>query len=508
MMRKTIAICIAGLLGGITTVSAEVLEDFEPGTSYSGMGTIQIDPDDAGNHVLLLEGGEVATFIPSAFEGTVTMKVYDFGEIPNFNGPRWGIADVNESVAVAIIDKTWLDSSVGYGMGQELSREGDWWTPAYFGGPRQVDALDDPATPGDFEGDGKWTTWTFDVAANGSVTISSFVGQTYGTVDAMDAIWVSGGKGGNVAYGVLIDDITFLSSVESAPLVLVDSDLQTLVSLVGGTIDALPDLDGDPGTQVDLSIVFTNGLPDNGIHIGVPLGGTEAYQGQFWKIDVTHTNDIPLFIHQKLVLGDGSWTNGDASGSWVHPGTTNSYFMTVPPGGINTAMLMVMANSDWGNAVPVDGMLSTSIQIIGPMPSELTPTQNYLLWAGTYGLTDTNTTAAMDYDVEPDGMDNLLEYALGGNPVTNDAAAVQPVDIFLDGDTWQYVYKRYRDAAARQLAYDLLTKGDLIGGSWVSSGGMYETGTNTTDSTFDVVTNTISGLADGMFIKLEVTESF
>ncbi|RKX47682.1 MAG: hypothetical protein DRP64_00435 [Verrucomicrobia bacterium] len=488
-------------------VSAEVLEDFEPGTSYSGAGTIQVDPDDAGNHVLLLEGGEVATFIPLETAGTVTMKVYDFGEIPNFNGPRWGVADADESVAVAIIDKPWLEASTGYGMGLELSRDGDWWSPAFFGGPRQVDALDDPGTGG-FEGDGKWTTWTFDVTADGGVAISSFTSQTYGTVDAMDTIWVSGGKGGDVAHGVLIDDISFSPASESSPLVLVDVDLQTLVALVGGTIDAIMDIDGDPGTQVALSIIFTNGLPDNGMHIGVPMEGTEAYEGQFWKIDVANTNAFPVFIHQKLILGDGSWTNGDASPAWVASGATNSFAMTVPAGGINNAMLMVMANSDWGGAVPVGGILTASVQIVGPTPPEKTPVQLYMDWAAPYGLTDTNTTAAMGHDVEPDGMDNLLEYALGGNPTNDDAVAVQPAATFLDSDTWEYVYKRYRDAADRQLTYDLQTKGDLVGESWVSSGGMYETGTNTTDSTFDVVTNTVTGLANEMFIKLEITENF
>lgn len=208
-MEKHMTVCMAGLLAWTLTVSAKPLEDFESGTSYSGAGTIQVDPDDAANKVLLLAGGEVATFIPSAFKGTVTMKVYDFGEIPTFNGPRWGIADADESVAVTIIQKTSLPASAGYGMGQEITRDGDWWSPAYFGGPRQVDILDDPATEG-FEGNGRWTTWTFVVNPNGDVSFSAFGhGKLYGTVDAMDTIWVSGGKAGNVTHGVLIDDITF-----------------------------------------------------------------------------------------------------------------------------------------------------------------------------------------------------------------------------------------------------------------------------------------------------------
>ena len=214
MMKKQMTLCVAGLLAWMTTVSAKPLEDFEEGTSYSGPGTIQADPDDAANKVLLLVGGEVATFIPSVFRGTVTMKIYDFGEIPTSNGPRWGIAGSGESVAVTIIQKPSLPAKAGYGMGQELTRDGDWWSPAYFGGPRQVDVLDDPETGG-FEGNGRWSTWTFVVNPNGDVSITAFgQGQLYGKVEAMDTIWVSGGKTGNVTHGVLIDDIMFFPVVD------------------------------------------------------------------------------------------------------------------------------------------------------------------------------------------------------------------------------------------------------------------------------------------------------
>jgi len=492
MIKKHMTVFMAGTVAWATAASAAMLEDFEPGTSYSGAGTLQADPLDAGNQVLLLAGGEVATFIPTAFEGTVTMKVYDFGEIPTFNGPRWGIADVDESVAVAIIDKPWLLASQGYGMGLEVSQAGDWFSPDYFGGPRQTDL---------------WTTWTFAVAADGSVTISSFASQAYGAVDAMDSIWVSGGKAGNVTQGVLIDDITFLSAADENPLILVDAELQTFEMIVGGTLDAITDMTGDPGTQVDVTLFFTNGVATDGVHIGVPMGGTTAYEGQPWRIDISNTNSFPIFVQQKFVLGDWSWTDGGSSGLWVLSGATNSFSVIVPAGGINTALLMVLANSDWPDTNPVDGVLPTSIQIVGPAPAAKTPIQFYMDWSSGYGLTDTNAAAALDYDVEPDGMDNLLEYALGGNPTTNDAATIQPAATFLDGDTWQYVYKRYRNAADRQLTYDLKTSSDLTG-AWASSGSMYETGTNTADAAFDVVTNTITGLANEMFIKLEVTENF
>lgn len=213
MTKKFITVGMAGILAWATAASAAMIEDFEPGTSYAGFGTLQADPLDAGNQVLNLAAWDIATFAPSAAAGTVTMKIYDFGGVPTFNGARWGVADADQSTAVAIIDKTWLDANTGYGMGQELSQNGDWWSPAYFGGPRQT---------------AQWTTWTFDVATDGAVTIEAFLvgagapdmSQAYGTVDAMDSIWISGGKFGQ-SLGVLVDDITFEAIPEPATLSLV-----------------------------------------------------------------------------------------------------------------------------------------------------------------------------------------------------------------------------------------------------------------------------------------------
>jgi len=52
------------------------------------------------------------------------------------------------------------------------------------------------------------------------------------------------------------------------------------------------------------------------------------------------------------------------------------------------------------------------------------------MWAGTFRM-DTNGTGAMTFDAEcggiGDGMDNLLEYTLGGDPTVDDAAAFMPV---------------------------------------------------------------------------------
>jgi len=134
-------------------------------------------------------------------------------------------------------------------------------------------------------------------------------------------------------------------------------------------------------------------------------------------------------------------------------------------------------------------------------------TGNYEGWIASYGVTgsDTNRTA----DIEPDGLDNLLEYALGGNPTTDDAAAIRPISD-LDATTWGYIYRRRRDAATRGLDYGLfLNTNNLVFGSWDFIGDTYETGTAIIDGNVEAVSNEIPVNANALegFIKLEVTEN-
>lgn len=94
-----------------------------------------------------------------------------------------------------------------------------------------------------------------------------------------------------------------------------------------------------------------------------------------------------------------------------------------------------------------------------------TPASLYSSWLGMYPELAACSSPMDDY--EPDGMVNLVEYALGGNPVSNDAAAILPTSIVaMDGSSnWlYYVYKRRTDAAARGLVYTVMSGTNLIVG--------------------------------------------
>jgi len=109
----------------------------------------------------------------------------------------------------------------------------------------------------------------------------------------------------------------------------------------------------------------------------------------------------------------------------------------------------------------------------------------------------------------PDGdeLDTFSEYAFGGNPTVNDAAAYLPSHgvthtgstVFMD-----YVYNRRRDAAARGLSYGINTSTNLVG-NWEYLGTGNETGSAIIDSDFESVTNTIPFLGDAGFVQLEVS---
>lgn len=143
----------------------------------------------------------------------------------------------------------------------------------------------------------------------------------------------------------------------------------------------------------------------------------------------------------------------------------------------------------------------------------LTPEENYAVWAAGFGLVATNESGATTTDFELDGLDNLTEYALGGNPTDDDAADINPT---LSGpmagtNTMAYVYTRRTDATHRGLSYTLtMTTDDLPSATWTSLPvGAWETGSGpAADPLFESVTNAVPTDTPIGFVNLEVTPTF
>jgi hypothetical protein len=127
----------------------------------------------------------------------------------------------------------------------------------------------------------------------------------------------------------------------------------------------------------------------------------------------------------------------------------------------------------------------------------------YADWAADWGVDLSNKEA----DFEGDGLVNLLEYAFGGNPTNDDAAAVSPT-ISAGTD----VVHIYNSRAVSELTYQLYVDQDsnLITHDWTNAAAMGAVVTvgPAADPKFNTVTNTFAGAGSlgQAFLKLEVSD--
>jgi len=122
---------------------------------------------------------------------------------------------------------------------------------------------------------------------------------------------------------------------------------------------------------------------------------------------------------------------------------------------------------------------------------QLSAASRYDAWTAQYGLVGNDAGLAADPDV--DGLDNLTEYGLGGNPTNANDVGILPTFGIVDvGGTngLEYVYRQRTDAAARGLEYFLELNTSLVTGVWTNSG-YGVTGIGEIDAGFDAVTNLV-----------------
>jgi hypothetical protein len=113
----------------------------------------------------------------------------------------------------------------------------------------------------------------------------------------------------------------------------------------------------------------------------------------------------------------------------------------------------------------------------------------YADWAaGFVGFTDTD----LESDPEEDGLNNLMEYALNGDPTIDDAASVKP-SVSSDGSWFVHVHTERVGDASLSYAVELDQSASLPLASWATNGiewvndsavsGDYKSVTNRTDNT-------------------------
>lgn len=144
-------------------------------------------------------------------------------------------------------------------------------------------------------------------------------------------------------------------------------------------------------------------------------------------------------------------------------------------------------STDWWTDHRIDNLLIT-----GSVPANA-----YDVWASSYGLSGADAAATNDYD--GDLWNNLLEYALGGNP-TNGLDKGHPQSWGQGVGNMVYVYPRRK---ASDLSYWLETSTNLVSNVWTNSG-YAVSGTGTIDAEFDAVTNTVPMADDQGYVRLRI----
>jgi hypothetical protein len=122
------------------------------------------------------------------------------------------------------------------------------------------------------------------------------------------------------------------------------------------------------------------------------------------------------------------------------------------------------------------------------------------------GYTNELSVAEQDRSADPDadGLENLMEYAVGGNPTTNDSAVVGPV--LLVGDDVQYVYNRRTNYVDLGLSYYLELSTNLVTTALTNDASMYSVAVSAPQGGFEAVTNSIVTSNAAVLFRLTVEE--
>lgn len=193
-----------------------------------------------------------------------------------------------------------------------------------------------------------------------------------------------------------------------------------------------------------------------------------------------------------------TWKNRDVTLS-----TTSLEDLTLADG--ETAAFRIELNVDAG-AIPagvnIDN-ISISAYISPNAAGQDTPGSLLRAWLVSKGLS-ADVDTSVDHD--SDGVNTLLEYALGGNPSDeNDGGHRPSIAVDQGNSVIRFVHQSRKNHAARGLAYRMQTSSDLVYGTWSNMSDTVVSTNGSGDLDFDVITNQIPlGDTKQKFIRLQV----
>jgi hypothetical protein len=129
----------------------------------------------------------------------------------------------------------------------------------------------------------------------------------------------------------------------------------------------------------------------------------------------------------------------------------------------------------------------------------------YEEWAYGYGLAGDDAAPGTDY--EPDGLDNLMEYALGGDPTVDDHAAIAPSTYTADDGGTDYFYHVYDERTDDPSLTYVVGATDNLVITPADTNEVSFVGESAAVDSFKSVTNRTAATTNEKFIKLEVQQN-
>lgn len=310
--------------------------------------------------------------------------------------------------------------------------------------------------------DGSFTSDYIELGRDGEGTLTMYDGTI--DVNRMIRIGQDEGEGVLNMFGGLIEATEYFSvgygttqAGETNYLHMTGGEIKTTEFRIGNAGEGIVNLSG--------GIIYVNAL-----------GATTTTNG----LQISMTADGLLDI-----TGDGAlyWEGGDFTAE------VNAYVLA-------------------GDIVASNGLGTVSVVYDSGSNTTIVKANSVLygLWAASYGLSGDDALSSADPD--EDGLNNLYEYGLGGNPTNSTDQGTSPEFgvVNVGGTNWfGYVHPQLPAVPDSGLSYSLELNTDLVDGTWTNFG-YTVMGTNVTGGSLDFVTNVTSTIEDKKFIRLVIEE--
>ena len=253
-------------------------------------------------------------------------------------------------------------------------------------------------------------------------------------------------------------------------------------------------------------IFYSGGWKNTSIITGTSLTCLTHDEASSWKMFAAKADGGLMHTYN---IAPGDWSVEDlpdeaGTNTYVdivaNPSEANSLFLINSDGGLEKAWWL--SGSGWDNEVIVadGGYVALDVYTnLNEVYAISGASSLYVIWKDDYGVTSSLA------DDDGDGLDNLTEYGLGGDP-TNALDQGFSTAALIDGSSLNYVYPMRSGNSG--ITYYLKTTDNLVTGTWTNDG-YTVTGTNTGGyaAGFDAVTNQLStSVKEEQFIRLKIEE--